>query len=94
MEYYDYEKMEYYDYDIPSPSQECQFPFKYLGDTYNGCTLEGEDETGGIFWCCTERSCERDEAGWGICENDCPKQIWVRRPPKFEWQLMRVEKLS
>jgi len=55
----------------PSSNAPCIFPFIFKGNTYNQCTLDGED-----YWCSTKVDSSGKHIGnqgnWGVCGQGCP----------------------
>ncbi|XP_040579869.1 matrix metalloproteinase-9 [Lepeophtheirus salmonis] len=45
----------------------CQFPFKYNGVTYEGCTLEDSQQP----WCATSVDANRNYLNYDYCSQDC-----------------------
>ena len=64
--------------------EECDFPFKYDGDTYYSCIVHGSE----IFvsseeklpWCVvnkTEFVESEGNGGWEYCSRDCGSRLWI-----------------
>ena len=61
-------------YDVPSPNQECVFPFTYENKEYTKCTNYKCPE---CFWCGTQYMVN-DTSGWGVCSVECPKEEYSK----------------
>ena len=70
----------------PSPGENCMFPFKFSGNTYNKCTTAGNDPGDDTLWCSTkvDPSGNHVDSGghYGTCGSNCPGV--TEEPPSTE----------
>lgn len=52
----------------------CVFPFKFLGNTYDSCTISGRSD--GKMWCAVTKSFD-DDRKWGFCPDQGGIEIFL-----------------
>ena len=87
MDYYDFEVGDHVDYDVPSPGKPCVFDEPVMPACLLWSDGDPDAEKQGYFWCYTDYY---GGEGWGLCEPDCPKGVWARSPPSFEWKFAEI----
>ena len=57
----------------PQQDKTCVFPFKYRGNMYNECTIDGHD----VAWCATKVNTDKTivQDHWGHCGAGCPGSL-------------------